>query len=249
MIPYFSIIIPTLNEEVNLPILLSSIKNQTFTDFEVIISDDISADLTKTNAFEFYDKIKNFNFLEYKSKNVSKARNYGAKYAKGEYLIFFDADTEIERDFLKEIKNKIDIYNLDVVTIWNRTKSKEVSSRILLGLLNITLTLFQKIKPAATGACIIIKKGLFEKIGGFDETIVFGEDFNLIQKAHKFQARFAVFRHPVLYVSTRRFKKEGFFVSLYKSIKAIMYQLLIGPIRKPIFKYEMGGQYFKDKSE
>ncbi len=109
------------------------------------------------------------------------------------------------------------------------------------------MTLFQKIKPAANGPCIVIRKSLFKKIGGFDETIVFGEDFDLIQKAHKLKAKFAVFLTPVLYVSTRRFEKEGLFLSLYKSLKAVFHQLFLGPIKKPIFEYEMGGQYYKQE--
>ena len=90
-----------------------------------------------------------------------------------------------------------------------------------------------------------MKKSLFDAVGRFDEQIVFGEDFDLIQRAWKKNAVFKVFRKPILYVSTRRFEKEGFFISIYKSLKAIIYQLFIGPIRKPIFEYEMGGQYYK----
>jgi len=243
--PFFSIIIPTLNEEKNLPIMLSSIKNQTDKDFEVIIADSQSKDNTKTRALSFQNDI-NLNFFQQPFKNVSSARNFGAKKSSGQFLIFFDADTEIEPNFIKEIKEKIIKNNLDATTVWNRTKSNSFTGRFILWLLNINMSFFQKIKPAANGPCMIIKKTFFEKVAGFDEVIVFGEDFDLIQRLAKQKAKFKVFQKPVFYVSTRRFEKEGLFLSLYKSIKAILYQLFIGPIKKPIFNYQMGGQYYKD---
>jgi len=245
MDPFFSIIIPTLNEEINLPILLESITKQTDRDYEVIICDSGSKDKTKINSQVYFDKLSSIQFIESKFRNVSMARNHGVSLAKGKYLIFFDADVEVGNDFIEKIKKYIDQYHLDMLTVWNRDKSNSIVGKLILGLLNWNMTLFQKIKPSANGPCMIIKKVVFDKIKGFDETIVFGEDFDLIQRAHKLKAKFAVFPIPILYVSIRRFQKEGLFFSLYKSIKAILYQLFIGPIRKPIFDYEMGGQYYK----
>lgn len=243
--PFFSIIIPTLNEEQNLPILLESISLQTIKDFEVIVSDSGSKDKTKQATEGFREKIQNLTFLDHKSKNVSSARNFGATQAKGKFLVFFDADVEIEANFLNDMRQKIEKYNLDATTVWNRDKKKSLSGQLILGLLNLSMSIFQKIKPVANGPCILMRRELFEGIHGFDETIVFGEDFDLIQRAHKIGMEFKVFKTPILYVSTRRFDKEGFFVSLFKSLKAVVHQIFVGPIRTPIFKYEMGGQGFK----
>jgi glycosyltransferase involved in cell wall biosynthesis len=243
--PFFSIIIPSLNEEINLPILLTSIKNQTNFDFEILVVDSHSTDKTPEKAIKYEKLIPRFKFISHKTKNVSQARNYGAIFSRGEFLIFLDADVELAKDFISEIKNKIQEFNLDMTTVWNRPKTKSLAGKVVLYLLNINMSLFEKIKPAANGPCIIIKKELFDKIGRFDEEIVFGEDFDLVQKAHKKKANFKVFQKPILYVSTRRFEKEGLLYSLYKSIKAILYQLFFGPIRKPIFDYEMGGQYYE----
>ncbi len=110
------------------------------------------------------------------------------------------------------------------------------------------MTAFQKIKPAASGTCLIVKKEIFQKIGGFDSTIVFGEDFDLIQRIHQIHGRFAVFRTPLFYTSSRRYEKEGLILSLFKSSKALIHQLVLGPIRKPIFEYKMGGDYFTDNN-
>jgi len=247
--PVFSIVIPALNEERNLPVLLASLENQTFREFEVIIVDSGSTDNTKYEATKFLQKNSHFKFIEHRCKNVSQARNFGAQQARSDWLIFFDADGEVEKIFLDGIKKRITENKLDMLTVWNRGKTKNLTGIITLFLLNSGMTLLQKIKPAANGPCIIIKKSLFEKIGCFDETIVFGEDFDLTRKAHKEKARFAVFSTPKFYVSTRRFEKEGFFLSIYKAVKALLYQMFFGPIRKPLFDYEMGGQYYKDKQQ
>lgn len=245
MTPFFSIVIPSLNEEINLPILLTSIKNQTEKDFEVIVVDSHSTDKTPQKAVKFEKSIPRFKFISHKSKNVSAARNYGASFSRGEFLIFLDSDVELEKDFILEIKKKIQEFNLDVTTVWNRPKKSGISGKIALTLANIGMSVFQKIKPGANGPCIIIKKELFDRIGHFNEEIVFGEDFDLIQKAHQLKANFRVFTKPILYVSTRRFDQEGILTTIYKSGKALLYQLIFGPIRKPIFDYEMGGQYYK----
>jgi len=245
MNPFFSIIIPTLNEEKNLPVLLQSIKNQTDQDFEVIVIDSQSTDNTKGEAEKFINKIPNFKLVIHKCKNVSEGRNYGSALAKGDFLILFDADVEMEPNFIEQIKKKINGDNLDVTTVWNRTKTKSFSGRFALTLANLGMSIFQNIKPAANGPCIIIRKTLFQKLKGFDEEIVFGEDFDLIQRAYKIKAKFKVFKEPILYVSTRRFEKEGLLLTIYKSGKALLYQLFFGPIKKPIFKYEMGGQYYE----
>lgn len=246
---FFSVIIPARNEERNLPILLTALQRQTDQDFEVIVVDSNSKDRTKEVALSFAGKIPNFRFFQGDLKNVSQARNFGATKAKGDFLIFFDADVEPADNFTAAIKEKILKYQLDAITVWNRAK-KGWKNKFIFGLMNLSMTLFQKIKPAANGPCIIIKKSIFEKIGGFDEEIVFGEDFELIQRmVKKTKARFAVFSQPILYVSTRRFEKEGLLRSLAKSMKALFYQLFFGPIKKPIFEYRMGGDYYQDKKE
>lgn len=245
--PFFSIVIPVLNEQESLPKLLTCIKNQTDKDFEVVIADSGSTDKTKEEALKFSKILPGFHFLEHKCRNVSMARNYGAAHSKGEFLVFFDADVEFAYNLLEEAENYIIKFNLDALTFWNRSRGNYLPGKITLYLMNFFMSLFQKIKPSANGPCMFIKKSYFEKIGGFDETIVFGEDFDLIQRIHRQGANFSVFKRPDFYVSTRRFEKEGFFLSLYKSLKAIIHQLFIGPIRKPLFEYEMGGQYYKKK--
>lgn len=242
-----SIVIPSLNEEENLPILLKSLSGQTDRNFEIIINDSGSKDKTKERVEALENTLPSLQFLEHPTRNVSMARNNGARFAKGEWIIFFDADVEVAPDFVEGVRRHTE--GLDAFTVWNRPKNSNIQGKLALATINGAMTLFQKIKPAANGPCIIMKKELFEKLKGFDETIVFGEDFELIQRAAKLKARFAVFKTPILYVSTRRFEKEGLLTSGYKSLNALIHQLVLGPIRKPIFEYEMGGQYYRKRQE
>lgn len=245
MIPEISVIIPTLNEEKNLPVLLHALACQTHKNFEVIISDCASTDQTVSLAKSFSTVLGPLYISSCKQKNAGAARNLGATRAKGKIIIFFDADVEPGIDFLEKVHIYMDMYHLDSMTVWNRAKSWSFTGRYIFFTMNSWLTALQFIKPVANGPCMIMTKKLFQKVGGFDETIVFGEDFDFMQRANKFHIRFKVFATPNLYVSTRRFEKEGLLRSLYKSARAVIHELILGPIRKPIFTYEMGGQYYK----
>lgn len=88
-LPFFSIIIPTYNREGLVRQTLESVFAQTFTDFEVIIVDDGSADKTLDVVRSFGDRVKIFT---QKNKGPGPARNLGARHATGEYLAFLDSD-------------------------------------------------------------------------------------------------------------------------------------------------------------
>lgn len=86
----FSIIIPTYNLETFLLKQIKSIQKQTFTDFELIIVDDGSTDETEQKVLELNDdRIK---YIYQENSGVSAARNNGMEKAKGEYILFVDAD-------------------------------------------------------------------------------------------------------------------------------------------------------------
>ena len=94
-----SIIIPTLNEENFLPLLLNSIKSQDFSDYEIIVSDGGSTDKTRQIALE-----NNCRFVvDTEHHHPSWQRNRGASIAAGEVLIFFDADTILQEHFLRNV--------------------------------------------------------------------------------------------------------------------------------------------------
>lgn len=112
--PKFSIIIPVYNSEKYLERCLTSVLNQSFKDFEIIVINDASTD----NSMDIIDKYKNkLKVHNVKKKNAvgpSYARNLGIKKAKGEYILFLDSDDYYENDLLKKLNDNMN-YNYDVI--------------------------------------------------------------------------------------------------------------------------------------
>lgn len=102
-----SVIIPTYNEEKDLPNAIESLGFQTFTDFEIIVVDDGSTDNTKEVLRNLQSPISNLHFLEQDHKGAGAARNLGAKKAKGEILVFVDADMTFDESFLEKLSEPI----------------------------------------------------------------------------------------------------------------------------------------------
>jgi len=108
-----SVIVPTLNEEENIESCLESILNQTFPreKYELIVSDGFSSDKTVPISRKYADKV-----VVTKKRGLWYGRNFGAKFAKGRYFIFIDADTIIDRDYLETVYNYFEEGHLGVST-------------------------------------------------------------------------------------------------------------------------------------
>ena len=90
-----SIVIPTFNSSKYLKATLDSVLSQTYANWECILVDDGSIDLTETISINYQEKDNRFQLYkrpEDLPKGPSSARNYGVTKANGEYLIFLDAD-------------------------------------------------------------------------------------------------------------------------------------------------------------
>src|SRR3989344_3168528 len=106
-----SIIIPTHNEENYLPKLLKCIKKQSYKDYEIIIGDAFSTDRTIEIAKNcgcriVKDAVPNG--------GPAMGRNNAAKKARGEMLLFLDADSGIDAGFISTALKEIKERNLDV---------------------------------------------------------------------------------------------------------------------------------------
>lgn len=166
-----SIIITSKDEEDVLEDLLESIKKQTYKKVEVILVDNNSEDNTLKIARKFKGiKICNF------GPERSSQRNYGAKESSGDYLLFLDADMRLSPKVVEEC--------VRVVT------SKKNIGCVVIPEQSVAFSFWEKVKAfersfyningdPITDAARFIKKKVFIKAGGYDETITGPEDWDL----------------------------------------------------------------------
>lgn len=127
--PKVSVVVPIYNVEKYLEKSLDSLLNQTLEDIQIILVNDGSTDnsgnIAKLYAEKNPDKML---YVEKKNGGLSDARNYGMKYAEGDYIAFLDSDDYIEKTAYEEMYNKAIEENADYVEcnfIWeypNKTK-------------------------------------------------------------------------------------------------------------------------------
>lgn len=240
---FFSIVVPTLNEEKYLPTLLSSLVSQTNKEFEVIISDGKSEDKTEEKALEFKDRL-NLKVYGSDKRNVCYQRNLGAKKAKADSLIFIDADHWVNNDFIETIFRRIKDTQADVIipqTIYVSKKLFWKGYSVLANWISYASFFIYKKKPFGSGPTVIFKKNFFEKIGGY-ESLFYFEDHRLLEVAREHNAKMYFFQEIKLYSSTRRMNKTGILKFLYMHFRAIFHFAFVGPIKDKIFEFEAGGQ-------
>jgi glycosyltransferase involved in cell wall biosynthesis len=237
-----SIIIPAKNEEELLPRLLQSIKEQDFDDYEVIVADAGSTDRTREIAEEYGARVTGGGL-------PAAGRNAGAKVASGEFLVFLDADVTLPEHFLKDLYNEMQDRYIDVATCGIKPLSDIQLDRIIHKLMNMIILANLRLDPKAFGFCIFITSRLFNRIGGFDETIKVAEDNDLVKRAAEFRP-LRYLNSTFIHVSVRRFEKEGRLNYTAKGIGLNLYRLFRGEIRldNDVVNYNFGG-YGKEKEK
>lgn len=244
MKPFFSVIIPTLNEEKYLPHLLGDLSKQSNKEFETIIIDGKSEDLTQKKALSFSKELS-MKLIESRKRNVSVQKNLGGKAAQGEYLIFLDADCRISRGFIHNLKKTILSKKGLVFLPYVLPEDKSPEVQMFYQLANYFIDVSQSIgKPFGSVGGMILEKNFFLRMGGFDSKLFAAEDHSIIRKAYQWGVKAKFLPSIKIIFSFRRIKKEGKIKSLYKFIIGHLYLLFKGDIKKRIFDYEMKGGTF-----
>ncbi len=197
-----SVIIPTFNRAEKVVRAISSVLDQTFTDFELIVVDDGSIDGTERTVGQFVDRIK---YIPHPTNlGVSAARNIGIKNSRAPFIAFLDSDDHWLPEKL-EIQLKFFNTNTDALVcqteeIWIRNglrvnprkKHQKPSGDIFEPSLKLCL-----VSPSA----VMLRRSLFEEVGLFDENLPACEDYDL-------WLRIAC-RHPVYLIREPLIIKEG----------------------------------------
>lgn len=219
-----SIIIPCLNEERFIGTLLACLARQTFQNFEALIIDGFSEDKTKEaveRSIARYPILKDkARFIPASKKGVACQRNEGARLARFERLVFFDADVQMPDTFLTTALGDIQKHDLDLATSVFAPISSRVDDWILYRIGNLYLQAKQFISPGAMGFCIFSTKQVHNAIGGFDETLKLSEDMDYVERAAKLDISFRILTKKPVYISIRRLNKEGRYAYYKKALWA-----------------------------
>lgn len=226
-----SIIIPTLNEEKYLPLLLASVKKQDFEgEYEIIVSDAGSTDKTVEIA-EYFDCRLTEGGLP------ARGRNRGARIAMGDDILFLDADLILPKNFLKQSLEEFKSRQLDIASFGLKPITNKKIVRMGFDLFyNRPIVLSQRF--LAHGAmAILVKKDIFERVGGFDEGISLAEDHYFTRQAFKV-GKFGVIKSTKVHIATRRFETDGYLSTLCKYFLCQLYMFSGKPVRSNVFKYK-----------
>jgi glycosyltransferase involved in cell wall biosynthesis len=189
----FSVIIPTYNRGWVIKESVNSVLRQSFNDYEVIVVVDGSVDDTIEILKEFNDKII---VLIKENEGPSQARNFGAKNAKGEYLIFLD-DDDIFFPFTLEVYNKIITAKNYPPFLVGQAIFFSEEKKLLIGNkvsdINIVTykDYFSKDRSIFTSSSMmVVRKDIFQKIEGFrsinTKQSLVHEDFHFLLKVGTF---------------------------------------------------------------
>ncbi len=229
-----SIVIPTYNEEDYLPRLLASIRSQTFTDYELIVADNFSKDRTREIAARFEATVVDG------GSHPGIGRNKGAVHAKGDLILFLDADVVLPDIFWLERKVKqFERRNLDAATCFIKPLSDKVVDQVTHAVYNGHMLAMQFLHEHAPGFCLFAKARVHKHINGFDESVTLAEDHDYVRRASDY-GRFRVLIGSPIRVSVRRFDRDGRFATVTKFLKVELYNLAKGPVRDDSFNYTFG---------
>lgn len=183
-----SVIITTKNEESVIGRLIKSIKNQTYRNFEIILVDNNSQDKTVEVAKSLGVKVAN------KGPERSAQRNFGAKIAKGKYLLFVDADMELSKNVIEECIQEIYLSkNLGGVAIPEKSKATDLWGRVK----GFERSIYNEKGDPVTDAARFFPKKIFTSAGGYDEEITGPEDWDLPEVIENFGFKIIRINAPI----------------------------------------------------
>lgn len=233
-----SIVIPTYQEEACIADVVAHIRTMdTNCSYELIVVDAGSTDQTITLAREAGAQV----FVS-PVKGRGAQMNFGATQTKGEVLYFLHADAFPPAGFMEHI--------LEAVEAGHGFGHfrQEILSENRLVAINSFLSRLSGLVASGGDQSLFIKATLFNRIGGFDETLPLMEDYDLVRKARQLSSWVKI---PVsLRVLDRKYKYNSFFrVNLVNTIIFLAYRLGVNPLHlKRWYKRWIKGPRYKNLS-
>ncbi|MDX1808136.1 MAG: glycosyltransferase [Sulfurospirillaceae bacterium] len=222
---FFSIIIPAYNEAKYISKTLEKLSVLEYDNFEIIIVENGSSDNTFKIASSYKETIPKLKVYQ-SPKGVSKAKNVGLSKVSEDsnWVIFLDADTELESRFLKDLNNYL-----------NKNKNNNLCVGTCEILASDSKTLYSKLwlkfydlghKLTQTSYSMQIAKTDIAQGIKFDEELNYSEDLKFIRNMQIF-GEFFFFNTKEVLTSVRRFEKDGYLRTLiYWNIQAFTPEFL-----------------------
>lgn len=200
-----SIIIPCKNEEKYIGKLFESLRGQYLPKgTEIIVADAGSTDKT-IKIIDAYSHLLPLKLV--KGGLPSVGRNNGARVSNGDILLFLDADCYFKSNTVI-LESYISVKNGKKLVGALLNIENNFKVRLMYFFSNLIIRLSRLDSPFVVGGFFMIKKDIFDKLGGFDETLMHCEDYFLSKQVNS--KDFGVINQYV-YTDDRRFKKLGYF--------------------------------------
>lgn len=213
-----SVVIPTYNEDKYVRSCLENLKKCKTANYEIIIVDAKSTDKTVEICREYTDKI----LIENKKEGLAIARNKGVEIAKGDIVAFLDADSIPKEGWLDNIEKTM---TEGVVGVGGPVEHGiywlDFGYQILFYSNKLQKVLFNY--SFIYGNNCAWKKDNFLECGGFRNVIC--EDIHFSIRIKKHAKKIRINKNMKVYLSTRRFEKEGLIKTHILWSKAIIYAL------------------------
>ena len=166
-----SVVIPCYNSGKTIKKTISSLKNQTWDNIEIIVVNDGSDD---PYTLEIISKLKNVKVIKKVNGGLSSARNTGINHSKGNYILFLDSDDWVDVNVVEKMMEKIKKSNRDFVFCDMKLEGEKKNIR------RKHYNFFEQLFINHISYFILIKKSLIKKIGLYDENMKLGyEDWEL----------------------------------------------------------------------
>ena len=198
-----SIVIPCKNELRIVDTTLTLLNHQDNIENVNVIVADSSTDNT---TFELESRVSDkFNLKVIQGGLPSIARNNGSKYVTTPYILFLDADMFIlDNSLLSESVGKMINENLHLLTTKVRTTNGEYNYTYKS--FDVIQKIIKPITPFCLGGFMLFNTEVFNRLGGFDESVKVAEDYLLSKKVK--QNKFKIINKHI-FTSPRRFKNKG----------------------------------------
>lgn len=175
-----SIIIPAYNEEKHIASCVRSLLRQNYRDIEIIVLDNGSRDQTATIVESLLEEYPEKVRLVKLNRNTGPggARNFGARLARGEILLFLDADMAFPEDYVARLVEPIMKGEAEATT-----HEEELVHNIDNRWVKVQGQTTKIANTAVSGVARAVKKNLFHRYGGFDPSLHYHDDRTLFYKS------------------------------------------------------------------